>query len=30
MEFDKDKVDKMVLELLYLTMFEEGQHGPRA
>jgi Domain of unknown function (DUF6429) len=30
MEYDKDKVDEMVLALLYLTMFEEGQHGPRA
>jgi len=24
MEYDKDKVDEMVLALLYLTMFEEG------
>jgi hypothetical protein len=30
MEYDKDKVDEMVLALLYLTMFEEDQHGARA
>jgi hypothetical protein len=29
MEYDKDKVDEMVLALLYLTMFEEGS-GLRA
>ena len=29
MEYDKDKVDDMVLALLYLTMFEEGS-GLRA
>jgi hypothetical protein len=30
MEYDKDKVDEMVLALLHLTMFEEDQHGARA
>lgn len=30
MEYDKDKVDEMVLALLYLTMFDEGQYGARA
>ena len=29
MEYDKDKVDEMVLALLYLTMFEEGEYGAR-
>lgn len=29
MEYDKDKVDEMVLALLYLTMFDD-KHGPRA
>jgi len=24
MEYDKDKVDQMVLSLLYLTMFEDN------
>lgn len=27
MEYDKDKVDEMVLALLFLTTFEEGQYG---
>ena len=26
MEYDKDKVDEMVLALLYLTMFDEDQY----
>jgi hypothetical protein len=30
MEYDKDKVDEMVLALLYLTMFEQGQYSARA
>jgi hypothetical protein len=30
MEYDKDKVDGMVLALLYLTMFGEDQYGARA
>jgi hypothetical protein len=30
MEYDKDKVDEMVLALLYLTMFDENQYGARA
>jgi Domain of unknown function (DUF6429) len=30
MEYDKDKVDEMVLALLYLTMFGEDQYGARA
>ncbi len=30
MEYDKDKVDEMVLALLYLTMFEKDQDGARA
>src|SRR5208282_5507844 len=30
MEYDQDKVDEMVLALLSLTMFEEGQYGVRA
>lgn len=30
MEYDKDKVDEMVLALLHLTMFEEGEYGARA
>ena len=30
MEYDQDKVDEMVLELLCLTMFEEDQDGARA
>src|SRR5258708_25481968 len=30
MEYDKDKVDEMVLALLYLTMFDEDQYGARA
>lgn len=27
MEYDTDKVDEMVLALLYLTMFDENQYG---
>jgi hypothetical protein len=30
MEYDKDKVDEMVLALLFLTIFDEGQYGARA
>jgi hypothetical protein len=30
MEYDKDKVDEMVLALLYMTMFDEDQYGARA
>ena len=30
MEYDKDKVDEMVLALLFLTTFEESQYGARA
>jgi hypothetical protein len=30
MEYDKDKVDEMVLALLYLTMFDEDEYGARA
>jgi hypothetical protein len=30
MQYDKDKVDEMVLALLYLTMFDEDQYGARA
>ena len=30
MEYDKDKVDEMVLALLFLTMFDEDQYGARA
>ena len=30
MEYDQDKVDEMVLALLYLTMFEESEYGARA
>jgi hypothetical protein len=30
MEYDQDRVDEMVLALLSLTMFEEGQNGARA
>jgi Domain of unknown function (DUF6429) len=30
MEYDKDKVDEMVLALLFLTTFEESQFGARA
>ncbi len=30
MEYDKDKVDEMVLALLFLTMFDEGQYGTGA
>lgn len=30
MEYDKDKVDEMVLALLFLTTFDEGQYGARA
>ena len=29
MDYDKDKVDDMILALLWLTMFDEG-YGPRA
>jgi len=29
MEYDKDKVDEMVLALLFLTMFDEDQYGAR-
>jgi hypothetical protein len=30
MEYDQDKVDEMVLALLFLTMFEETPDGARA
>lgn len=30
MEFDRDKVDKMVLALLWLTAFDEDEFGARA
>ena len=30
MEYDKDKVDEMVLALLWLTAFDEDQFGTRA
>jgi hypothetical protein len=30
MEYDKDKIDEMVLALLYLTMFDGDQYGARA
>ncbi|MBW1780403.1 MAG: hypothetical protein JRL30_06650 [Deltaproteobacteria bacterium] len=30
MEYDKDKVDEMALDLLYLTSFEEKGYGWRA
>jgi Domain of unknown function (DUF6429) len=30
MEYDKNKVDEMVLALLYLTMFDEDEYGARA
>ncbi len=30
MEYDKDKVDGMVLALLYLTMFDEDEDGALA
>jgi len=30
MEDDKDKVDEMVPAVLFLTTFEENQHGARA
>jgi hypothetical protein len=30
MEYDEDKVDEMVLALLYLTMFDVDQDGARA
>ena len=30
MEYDKDKVDDVVLALLQLTMVEEGKYGTRA
>jgi hypothetical protein len=30
MEYDKDKVDEMVLALLYLTTFDEDEYGARA
>ena len=30
MEYDEDKVDEMVLALLFLTMFEESPLGARA
>jgi hypothetical protein len=30
MEYDEDKVDEMVLELLFLTTFEETPSGVRA
>jgi hypothetical protein len=30
MEYDKDKVDEMVLALLFLTMFDEKHFGTRA
>lgn len=30
MEYDEDKVDEMVLALLFLTTFEESPYGARA
>jgi hypothetical protein len=30
MEYDKDKVDEMVLALLQLTIVEGGKYGTRA
>lgn len=30
MEYDPDKVDEMVLALLFLTMFDEDEYGARA
>lgn len=30
MEYNKEKVDEMVLALLFLTTFDEGQYGARA
>jgi len=30
MEYDQDKVNEMVLALLFLTTFEEGPYGARA
>jgi len=30
MEYDQDKVDEMVLALLFLTTFEESPYGARA
>jgi hypothetical protein len=30
MEYDSDRVDEMVLALLYLTMFDEDEYGARA
>jgi Domain of unknown function (DUF6429) len=30
MEYDRDKVDEMVLALLQLTIVEEGEYGTRA
>jgi len=30
MEYDQDKVDEMVLALLYLTTFDNDQYGARA
>jgi hypothetical protein len=30
MEYDENKVDEMVLALLFLTMFDEDQYGARA
>jgi Domain of unknown function (DUF6429) len=30
MEYDEDKVDEIVLALLFLTMFEETPYGARA
>ena len=30
MEYDEDKVDEIVLALLYLTMFDEEPYGARA
>jgi Domain of unknown function (DUF6429) len=30
MEYDSDRVDEMVLVLLYLTMFDADEYGARA
>jgi hypothetical protein len=30
MEYDTDKVDEMVMALLFLTMFDKDQYGARA
>jgi hypothetical protein len=30
MEYDEDKVDEMLLALLFLTMFDESPYGARA